>query len=468
MTKQSTASAAVAASAAERDRACEAVADPAVGGHVQQRLQRQPLRGEAVQRRQPGDRHRTDEKRAAGPRHPPKQTAQPVELERSDAALERAGPEKQQRLEHGVVERVQQRRRERERRPVFGAARTQEQAGAETEHDDPDVLDRVEREQTLQVVLEERVDDTADRRERTDGEDEHAEPERQHAEPVDEHAHEPVDRDLDHHAAHQRRHRRRRDRVRPRQPAVQRHQPRLRAHADERRKRDPDLEARTLRDGSAADRARVRREQDGDPGAGAGEMRDRDVDEHGVPRAPVRASDEDHRCREQRHQLPAREKGQRVACAQHLDENEQERARQDADRPPLRRRLEVPRREHEHRRGDEAEHAEEERRQPVDAEAEHERARERRADSRTGRERPEPEHAEHARSDRLRPEARTECRARSRADGTDTDQRGRSNQNAGRHSASSSCNRDCSPASRRVMISRPAASRSNTRSSSTL
>ena len=61
------------------------------------------------------------------------------------------------------------------------------QAGAEPEHDDPDVLDRVEREQPLQVVLEERVHDAADRRERAEREHEHAEPERQHAEPVDEH-----------------------------------------------------------------------------------------------------------------------------------------------------------------------------------------------------------------------------------------------------------------------------------------
>ena len=256
--------------------------------------------------------------------------------------------------------------------------------------------------------------------------------------------------------------------MRPRQPAVQRHQPRLRAHADQRRKRDPDLEARALRDRSAADRARVRRQQDGDPGSRTREMRDRDVDEHGVPRAPVRAPDEDHRRREQRHQLPAGEKGQRVTCAQHLDEDEEKRARQDADRPAFRRRLEVPHREDEHRRGDESEHAEEERRQTVDAEGQHERARERRADSRAGGERPEPEHAERDRSGRLRRQARPERRARCRADGADADQRGRSNENAGRHSASSSCNRDCSPASRRVMISRPAASRSKTRSSSTL
>ena len=47
-------------------------------------------------------------------------------------------------------------------------ARAQDQARAEPEDDDPDVLDRVEREQPLEVVLEERVDDAADRRQRAE------------------------------------------------------------------------------------------------------------------------------------------------------------------------------------------------------------------------------------------------------------------------------------------------------------
>ena len=162
LTKQKTASAAVAASAASASAPAVPVADPAVGRDVQQRLQRQPLRGEAVQRRQAGDRHRADQERAARPRHPPQQPAEPVELERADRPLERAGAEEEQRLEDRVVERVQQRGGERERRPGVGAAGAQDQAGADPEHDDPDVLDRVEREQPLQVVLEERVDDAAD------------------------------------------------------------------------------------------------------------------------------------------------------------------------------------------------------------------------------------------------------------------------------------------------------------------
>ena len=157
---------------AERDRAGHAVGDVAVRGDVQQRLQRQPLRGEAVQRRQARDRHRADEEGGAGPRHPPQEAAEPVDLERADRALERAGAQEEERLEDGVVHGVQERRPERERRPLVGAAGAQQQAGADAEHDDPDVLDRVQRQQALEVVLEERVDHAADRRERADGEHE--------------------------------------------------------------------------------------------------------------------------------------------------------------------------------------------------------------------------------------------------------------------------------------------------------
>ncbi len=93
---------------------------------------------------------------------------------------------------------------ERERRPRVGAARAQNEARADPEHDDPHVLDRVQREQTLQVVLEQRIHDAAEGRKRADREHEHAEPHRQHPIPFDEYAQEAVQRDLDHHSAHQR------------------------------------------------------------------------------------------------------------------------------------------------------------------------------------------------------------------------------------------------------------------------
>ena len=117
-TKQSTASAAVAASARERERAREARGDAAVCGHGEQRLQRQPLRREPVQRRQPGDRHRADEERAAGPRHPLQQPAEAVDLERPRPRARTRRRRGTGGLEDGVVERVQERGRERDAGPL--------------------------------------------------------------------------------------------------------------------------------------------------------------------------------------------------------------------------------------------------------------------------------------------------------------------------------------------------------------
>ena len=162
----------------ERDRPGQSRADAAVRRDVQQRLERQPLRREPVQRRQPGDRHRADQKRAPRPRHPPQQTAEPVELERANRPLERPGAQEQQRLEDGVVQRVQQRRGERDRRPQHRAPRHAAPGSAEAEQDDPDVLDRVKRKQPLQLVLEQRVHHPADRRQRAEREHEDADPER--------------------------------------------------------------------------------------------------------------------------------------------------------------------------------------------------------------------------------------------------------------------------------------------------
>ena len=99
-----------------------------------------------------------------------------------------------------MVEGVQ-RGRERHSGPRVRTGRAQEEAGAEPEHDDPNVLDRAEREQTLQLMLEDRVDD-ADHRGGTDQHHDDAVPRRQLSEPLDEDADEAVDRHLDHHATH--------------------------------------------------------------------------------------------------------------------------------------------------------------------------------------------------------------------------------------------------------------------------
>ena len=112
--------------------------------------------------------------------------------------------------------------------------------------------------------------------------------------------------------------------------------PRLRPHPDQRGQRDRDLQPEPeLIAAGIAERARVGEQQDRDPRANAAEMRDGEVGEHRLPREPVGAArDEDHRRREQRHQLPAGEEGQRVAGAEDEREREQERRRERGDRAP--------------------------------------------------------------------------------------------------------------------------------------
>ena len=102
----------------EREGTRQTLAHASVGGHGEQRLEREPLRREPVQRREPCDRHRADEESAAGPRHALQQSSEAVDLERPRCPLERPRAEEEKPLEDRVVERVQESGRECERRPL--------------------------------------------------------------------------------------------------------------------------------------------------------------------------------------------------------------------------------------------------------------------------------------------------------------------------------------------------------------
>ncbi len=120
LTKQKTASAAVAARPARAIAPSDPIPHASVGGYVQERLQGEPFGGETVQRRQAGDSRRSDEERCACPRHAPQQAAELVELERANGLLERTCAEKEERLEDGMIDRVQQGGRQCERSPLVG------------------------------------------------------------------------------------------------------------------------------------------------------------------------------------------------------------------------------------------------------------------------------------------------------------------------------------------------------------
>ena len=254
-----------------------------------------------------------------------------------------------------------------------------------------------------------------------------------------------------------------------RQPAVEWGDARFRPHPEQGRQRDRDLEPGALGDRTAAvERPGVRGEEDGYPGARAAEVGDGDVDEDRAACAGVAARDEDRGCGQQGHQLPAGEERQWVASKKHLGKGEDEGAGQGRDRPAARAGIEVARREDEHRGGDEAERAEEVGRKAVDAEPGLESARETGARGRPGAEGPEAGDGEERRPGCLRDQPRAEAARERRSGGARREQADPREQDGRAHSEESSRRSDCCVASCRVMISRPVASSSKTRSSSTV
>ena len=202
-----------------------------------------------------------------------------------------------------MVEDVQQRRREGERRPGLLALNGRGR-GPEPQHDDPDVLDGVEGEQPLEVVLQERVEDAPQRRQHTQHRAAQARP-GEPARPLEEHADQAVEGHLDHHARHQGRDVAGRDGMGPRQPGVQGHQARLGSETDDRGDHDQRLRAGALsgKRTGIAQRSVVGEREHGDPNADAAQVSHRQVDEDGPPDRGVAATHEDRGGRRQRHQL---------------------------------------------------------------------------------------------------------------------------------------------------------------------
>ena len=199
------------------------------------------------------------------------------------------------------------------------------------------------------------------------------------------------------------------DRVRTRQPRVQRHEPGLRPHPHEGGDRDRDLRARPRLDCAfAAERSRVGEEQHRDPRARAQQVCERDVDVHRAPGLPVVPPHEDDRRRHERHQLPGSEECQRIARAENERQHEQEDAGEPGNGASPRVGREIARGEHERGSPDETEHEEEVAAQGVDADPRFEHAGERGAELLPGCEHPDAGQADQRDADRLGAEARQE------------------------------------------------------------
>ncbi len=201
-------------------------------------LEREPFGDEAVERRQRRDRGRADQKGEGRERHAMDQPAEALHVALAGAREHRAGAEEQQALEHRVIEDVEEGRSQRERRRGRHLVRLEGERQAKADEDDADVLHRVIGEQALEVVLHQGVQHAHHRG--------HAAYQRHHGTPpparrpeqVEHDAHESIDRDLGHDAAHQRRDMARRRRVGERQPDVQRHETGLGTGADQREHQD--------------------------------------------------------------------------------------------------------------------------------------------------------------------------------------------------------------------------------------
>ena len=111
-------------------------------GAEQDRLEGQPFGDEAVQRRQRGDRDAADEEDERGLRHAVDEAAEPLHVALAGRGQHGAGAEEEQALEERMVEDVEQRRGQRQRRGRRHAVGVEGERQAEADEDDADVLDR--------------------------------------------------------------------------------------------------------------------------------------------------------------------------------------------------------------------------------------------------------------------------------------------------------------------------------------
>ena len=132
----------------------------------QDRLEGQPLRDEAVERRQRRDRHAACEEGEGRQRHAMDEAAQPLHVALAGRRQYRAGAEEQQTLEEAVIEDVEQRRRHGERSGGRHPVRLEGERKAQPDEHDADVLDRAVGEQLLEVALQHGIEQAHHRRRR--------------------------------------------------------------------------------------------------------------------------------------------------------------------------------------------------------------------------------------------------------------------------------------------------------------
>ena len=219
--------------------------------------------------------------------------------------------------------------------------RLEGQRQPKADEDDADILHRVIGEQPLEIVLHQRIEHAHHGGDAAKREHDDAPPPGRRRRQIEHDADEAVDRDLGHHAAHQRRDMARRRRMRERQPDMQRHEAGLGAGADQRQDQGKRAEHRGrvrrahLREG--VEPVGPREQAEGEQQSQRAEARHDQIDVAGadiVGHAMVR---HDQRPRRQRHELPGDEKSEGVV-GQHDERHAGEKGRIERQHA-LRRRL---------------------------------------------------------------------------------------------------------------------------------
>ena len=232
-----------------------------------------------------------------------------------------AGSEKQQALEDRVVEDVKQRGGERKRRRPAHRVGLKSECKPEADVDDADVLDRVVGEQTLQVVLHQRVNHSEHGGNATEEQHDHAPPPCGFAEQVKDDAHKAIHRNLGHDPAHQRRDVAGCRWMGKRQPDVERHQASLGACAEQGQGQGQAGDGGRVFGGTDGGKRVVavrtgqqtEREQQGQ----RSEARHDQIDVTGPGVFPVPMMGHHQRPGGQRHELPAQQKSERVVSQNH-------------------------------------------------------------------------------------------------------------------------------------------------------
>jgi hypothetical protein len=129
----------------------------------------EPLAHESIERRETNDRRRADDERRPRERHAPRETAELLHVASAGHSRHRTRA-KEETLEHGVIDRVEQRARvadDSERRMII---RRPERPDTDAHRDNSHVLDAVIREQALDVVLRQGPQHAEHRRQQPDAE----------------------------------------------------------------------------------------------------------------------------------------------------------------------------------------------------------------------------------------------------------------------------------------------------------